>query len=49
MLGDLLCALAGLLDGINLGNILEDILDAILDLINQINGILATLPTVFSG
>ncbi|HEX6011985.1 MAG TPA: hypothetical protein VFY87_09345 [Geminicoccaceae bacterium] len=43
LLGDLLCALAGLLDGINLCNVLEDILNAILDLINRINVILATL------
>lgn len=43
LLGDLLCALAGLLNGLNLGAILENVLNNILNIINQINVILAGL------
>ena len=41
LLGNLLCALVGLLDGIALGDLLSGILQQILDLIEQINDILA--------
>ena len=41
LLGNLLCALVGLLDGIALGDLLAGILQQILDLIEQINDILA--------
>ena len=41
LLGNLLCALVGLLDGIVLGAILAGILDAIQGLLDQINDILA--------
>jgi hypothetical protein len=41
LLGNLLCALVGLLDGIALGDLLEQILGEILELIEQINDILA--------
>ena len=41
LLGYLLCELVGLLDGIALGDLLAGILQQILDLIEQINDILA--------
>ena len=42
LLGDLLCALAGLLSGINLGNLLNilDLLEELADILGQINDIL---------
>jgi hypothetical protein len=43
LLGDLLCSLAGLLDNLVFGNGLGNVLRSILNIINQINDILAGL------
>jgi hypothetical protein len=38
LLGNLLCAIAGLLDDIDLGGLLENLLQDLVDLLNQLLG-----------